>query len=68
MDWKALGSLALKWTAARLRESSTYAGLGLLIITLFHPTQSLDPLMHALTDLGTGIGGLLAIVIAEKQL
>jgi hypothetical protein len=61
---KARAERDISWLGARLREPSTYAGLA-AVLGVFH--LSTDPgLLHSLTLIGTGIGGLIAFVLPEK--
>jgi hypothetical protein len=54
----------ISWIGARLREPSTYAGLA-AVLAVFH--LSTDPgLMHSLTLIGTGIGGVISFVLPER--
>lgn len=55
----------MSWLGARLREPSTYAGLGILLAA-FHLAHAGDWL-SALTAIGTGIGGIIAIVLPEAK-
>lgn len=52
------------WTGDRLREPSTYAGLGILLGSLH--VAGAPAWVQAITLLGTGIGGVIAIVLPEK--
>jgi hypothetical protein len=54
----------ISWLGARLREPSTYAGLA-AVLAVFH--LSTDPgLMHDLSLIGTGIGGVISFVLPEQ--
>jgi hypothetical protein len=55
----------ISWLGARLREPSTYAGLGILLAA-FHLANAGD-WVSALTAIGTGIGGIVAIVLPEGK-
>ena len=55
----------IAYIAARLREPSTYAGLGLLLAAYHFPHA--DAWTTVLTDCGVYIGGLLAIILAERK-
>ena len=55
----------ISWLGARLREPSTYAGLGILLAA-FHLADAGD-WVSALTAIGTGIGGVIAIVLPETK-
>jgi hypothetical protein len=62
---KARAERDISWIGARLREPSTYAGLA-AVLAVFH--LSTDPgLMHDLTLIGTGIGGLISFVLPETS-
>ena len=56
----------VSWIGARLREKSTYAGL-LVLLGLVAPHLT-DPsaLVSALSMIGMGVGGLIAIILPEK--
>lgn len=54
----------VSWLGARLREPSTYAGLAVLLAAA-HLTSDQDSLVHALTLIGTGVGGLIAILLPD---
>jgi DMSO reductase anchor subunit len=53
------------WLAARLKEPSTYAGLA-AVAAVFHMGIPPDALT-AITQIGTGVGGLLAVFLAENK-
>lgn len=55
----------ISWLGARLREPSTYAGLGLLLAA-FHLANAGD-WVSAITAIGTGIGGIIAILLPEPK-
>lgn len=55
----------IAYIIGRLREPSTYAGLGILLAT-FHLPHA-DAWTTVLTDCGVYIGGLLAIILAERK-
>ena len=55
----------VSWLGARLREPSTYAGLG-IVLAAFHLANAGD-WVSALTAIGTGIGGIIAIVLPEAK-
>ena len=62
----------ISWIGARLREPSTYAGLGTLagVATLFHllpDAGSGTDLVKDITMIGMGLGGLIAIVLPEGK-
>ena len=55
----------LSWIAERLREPSTYAGLGILLSIFAHTS---DPgLVKSLSMIGMGIGGLIAFFMADRK-
>lgn len=60
----------ISWLGARLREPSSYAGLGILLGLVFHVSNS-DHLAANLQTVGVGIGmlitGLIAIVAPEAS-
>ena len=62
---------ALEWAGARLREASTYNGLGTLLgaAVLFHflPAADVGPIVKDVTMLGMSLGGLLGVVIPEGK-
>jgi hypothetical protein len=58
--WKA----AELWAVARLKEPSTYAGLAGVIASMTFLPHAQD-VANAIPALGVGIGGLIAIVLAE---
>jgi hypothetical protein len=55
----------LAYVAARLRELSTYSGLTSLVSlgVLFHllPETAVQPVVHDIIMIGTGVGGLLGL-------
>ena len=55
----------ISWLGARLREPSTYAGLGILFAA-FHLANAGD-WVSAITAIGTGVGGIVAIVLPEAK-
>lgn len=59
----------LSWLGARLREKSTYAGLGTLLsaAVLFHvlPQEAVAPLVQYLTMFGIGVGGVIGVITKE---
>ncbi len=55
----------INWISARLREPSTYAGLGLLLAAYHFPHA--DAWTTVLTDTGVWVGAHLAIVLSEKK-
>ena len=61
---KARAERDLSWIGARLREPSTYAGLAALL-AVFHLSTDAG-LMHSLTLIGTGIGGVISFILPEQ--
>ena len=62
---KARAERDISWLGARLREPSTYAGLA-AVLAVFH--LSTDPgLIHSLTLIGTGLGGVISFVLPEQS-
>ena len=55
----------MSWLVTRLREPSTYAGLAILLAA-FHLPHA-DAWTTVLTDCGIYVGGLLAIILAERK-
>jgi hypothetical protein len=53
----------ISWLGARLREPSTYAGLGILLAALHFGDVS--DWVSAISSIGVGIGGIIAIVLPE---
>jgi len=62
---KAVVAQDISWLGARLREPSTYAGLGILFAA-FHLANAGD-WVSAMTAIGTGVGGIIAIVLPEAK-
>jgi hypothetical protein len=62
---KAKAEQDVSWVGARLREPSTYAGLAVLL-GLAH-FGNVDGWVAALTSIGVGIGGVIAIVLPEGK-
>ena len=60
----------ISWLGARLREPSTYAGLGILLGLVFHVSNA-DHLAANLQTVGVGLGmlitGLIAILVPEAS-
>lgn len=60
----------VSWVGARLREPSTYAGLGLLLTAIFHLSNA-TVLAGNIQTIGIGvgmvIGGVLAIILPEAK-
>ena len=56
----------VSWLGARLREPSTYAGLG-IVLAAFH-FGSVADWVSAITSIGTGVGGIIAILLPEAKL
>jgi hypothetical protein len=62
---KARAEQDISWLGARLREPSSYAGLA-AVLAVAH--LSTDPgLIHSLTLIGTGIGGVISFVLPEQS-
>ena len=55
----------ISWLGARLREPSTYAGLGVLLAA-FHLADAGD-WVSAITAIGTGVGGIIAMLLPEAK-
>jgi len=55
----------ISWLGARLREPSTYAGLGIVLAAL--RLANAGDWVSAITAIGTGIGGIIAIVLPESK-
>ena len=53
------------WLGARMREPSTYAGIGLLLAA-FHVADATS-WAAAITSIGLGLGGLIAIILPENK-
>ena len=54
----------VSWLGARLREPSTYAGLAAMLAMLHLST---DPgLVHSLSMIAMGLGGVIAFLLPEK--
>jgi hypothetical protein len=56
----------ISWIGARLREPSTYAGLAIVLGALFG-FRNADQWASALTSVGIGVGGIIAIVLPEAR-
>jgi hypothetical protein len=55
----------VSWLGARLREPSTYAGLA-AVLAMLH--LSTDPgLVHSLSMIGMGLGGVIAFLLPEGE-
>jgi hypothetical protein len=61
---KARAQKDISWIGARLREPSTYAGLA-AVLAVFHLSTD-SGLVHSLTMIGMGIGGLVSFVLPEQ--
>ena len=62
---KASAEKDISWLGARLREPSTYAGLA-AVLAVAH--LSTDPgLVHDITLIGTGLGGVIAFFLPEGK-
>jgi len=55
----------ISWLGTRLREPSTYAGIAVVLAALHFGNAS--DWVSAITAIGTGIGGLIAIVLPEAN-
>jgi hypothetical protein len=55
----------VEWCGARLREPSTYAGVGVLLGAVFHVANA-DGWAAAIMSIGIGVGGIIAILLPEK--
>jgi hypothetical protein len=55
----------VSWLGARLREPSTYAGLGILLAALH--LGNVNDWVSAVSSIGIGIGGIIAIVLPESS-
>ena len=62
----------LAYLGARLRETSTYAGLGNLLgfAVMFHflPQDAVAPIVKDVTMIGMGLGNLVAIFLPDGHL
>lgn len=56
---------ALKWVGDRLREPSTYAGLATILSTMLHAKYATVE-AGILANVGMALGGVIAIIMAEK--
>jgi hypothetical protein len=62
---RAKADMQISWLGKRLREPSTYAGLAVILGALhFGNTQDW---IAALSSIGIGIGGIIAILLPEKK-
>jgi hypothetical protein len=55
----------ISWLGARLREPSTYAGIAVVLAALHFGNA--NDWVSAITSIGTGIGGVIAIVLPEAS-
>ena len=55
----------VSWVGQRMREPSSYAGLGLILAALHVADAS--SLASSLTSIGLGVGGLVAILLPEGK-
>lgn len=55
----------LDWLAARMQEPSSYAGLA-SFLAIFHMSLP-DGVVKNIAMAGAGVGGILAVVIHERQ-
>jgi hypothetical protein len=54
----------LGWLGARLKEPSSYAGLGIILMAMH---LSIPPdIVKSITYIGMGVGGILAVVFPEN--
>jgi hypothetical protein len=56
----------VSWLGARLREKSTYAGLAIAVSLVAPHFAGASDLVTALSDIGIGVGLLIAIFLPEK--
>lgn len=56
----------MEWFSNRLREPSTWAGIVTLVSGALHMGIS-DAMSQAITAIGVAVGGLVAVVIAERE-
>jgi hypothetical protein len=56
----------MEWFSNRLREPSTWAGIVTLVSGALHIGIS-DAMSQAITAIGVAVGGLVAVVIAERE-
>ncbi len=55
----------LGWLGARLKEPSSYAGLGIILMAMH---LSIPPdVVKSITYIGMGVGGILAVVFPENK-
>jgi hypothetical protein len=54
------------WVSSRLRERSTWAGL-LAILSLLLGKAFPDALAMGITDAGVAVGGVLAVIMRERE-
>ena len=59
-------SKEISWLGARLREPSTYAGLALLLTSVFHFSHA-NEWASVITSFGIAIGGAIAILVPEAN-
>ncbi len=55
----------VSWIGARLREPSTYAGLGVLVALVFPHFAGASEAVKDIAAIGGGIGALIAIFLPE---
>lgn len=56
----------VSWLGARMREPSSYAGLAALFGVVLHLSNA-NAWAAALTSIGVGIGGIIAIMMPEAK-
>lgn len=56
----------MEWFSNRLREPSTWAGIVTLVSGALHMGIS-DAMAQAITTVGVAVGGLVAIVMQERE-
>jgi hypothetical protein len=60
-----MNKVKLSWLVARLQEPSTYAGAAAMLSAF---GLTLDPgILHDLTLVGTGLGGLVAFLLPQAK-
>lgn len=65
---KAVAEREMSWIGARLREPSTYAGMAIFLVAIFHlGSGEAKAWASAITYLGMGVGALIAIVLPEGK-
>lgn len=56
----------MEWFSNRLREPSTWAGIVTLVSGALHMGIS-DAMAQAITAIGVAVGGLVAVVMEERE-